>query len=189
MRALLPARLFLAALCIARLFAEQPPHDAALARAANEPAAANSNNEPTSVRHALREFDRFLDHHPRLEEELRLHPAYLQDAHYQRRNPALRDFLAANPRLPAGLDLHPHYFLHRALLREATAPLRFFELTPLMELLERQPALAQMLSRKPDAIRDPAFLADHDELHALLRQHPPLDRAFLPPSKCLTHTD
>jgi hypothetical protein len=128
----------------------------------------------------LREFDRFLDHHPLLEDELRLNPALRTDAHFLTANPDLRTFLATMPELPAALHTYPRYFLYRALLREAFAPLKHSEIAHLGELLDKDPALERLLVHRPAAIRDAPFLAAHTSLRDFLQTHPPLDRVFLP---------
>jgi hypothetical protein len=131
-------------------------------------------------RRALRELDRFLDHHPLLEDELRLSPALRTDARFLAANPDLRGFLATLPDLSAALQTYPRYFLYRALLREALAPLKHSEIALLGELLDKEPALERSLIRRPAAIRDAPFLAAHPSLRDFLQAHPPLDRVFLP---------
>jgi hypothetical protein len=131
-------------------------------------------------RRALREFDRFLDHHPLLEDELRLNPALRTDARFLSTNPDLRRFLATAPELPAALQTYPRYFLYRALLREALAPLKHSEIARLGELLDKDPEMERTLVRRPAAIRDAPFLAAHPLLRSFLQTHPPLDHVFLP---------
>jgi hypothetical protein len=132
---------------------------------------------------ALRELDRFLDHHPLIEDDLRLKPKSTSDPHYLERNPELRDFLAAVPAVAPALRDHPRYFLFRALRREAPAPLKISELASLAELLDRYPPIEHELTRHPEAIHDPAFLKTHPALGDFLLEHPPLDRFFLPPHR------
>jgi hypothetical protein len=134
----------------------------------------------TEQRRALREFDRFLDHHPLLEDELRLSPALRTDTRFLAANPDLRGFLVTMPELPAALQTYPRYFLYRALLREALAPLKHSEIARLGDLLDQEPALERSLIRRPAAIRDAPFLAAHASLRDFLQTHPPLDRVFLP---------
>lgn len=138
-----------------------------------------------AVRRAMREFDRFLDHHPLLEDELRLRPALVDDVAYLGRSPELGDFLAANPGVRAGLKLHPRYFLYRALQRQAETPLRFSEIAQLKEVLDAQPALERALNRDAHLIRNPAFLEAHAPLRDFLTDHPELGRVFLPRAEVL----
>ncbi len=137
-------------------------------------------NSRTAVRRALREFDRFLDHHPLLEEQLRLNPHLAASTGYLTANPEFGDFLHANPNVMAGLQTYPRYFLNRALLRQASTPVSFAELAPFKELFQAEPKLEHELTVTPEAIRDPKFLASHPVLHEMLKTHPALARGFLP---------
>lgn len=135
------------------------------------------------VHWALREFDRFLDHHPLLEADLRLDPTRSRDSAYLQKNPDLVEFLAANPDVPVGLKIYPRYFLYRALLRQASEALRYSEVGQLKEVLDQEPALEQALARNPEAIRESVFVQTHPSLRDFLTRHPTLGEAFasLPP--------
>jgi hypothetical protein len=135
-----------------------------------------------AVRRALREFDRFLDHHPLLEDQLRVNPQLSTNQAFLKENPELRDFLRANPKVAEGLKIYPRYFLNRALLRQASAPVSFRELALFRDLFQQQPKLEQELTENPELIRDPVFLESHPALRDFLVQHPVLARVFLPPS-------
>src|SRR4051812_9009750 len=63
-----------------------------------------------AVHHALREFDRFLDHHPLLEYELRQEPALVRDGRFLHKNCELSEFFADNPQVVPGLQYYPRYF-------------------------------------------------------------------------------
>jgi hypothetical protein len=135
-----------------------------------------------AVGRALREFDRFLDHHPLLEDRLRLDLQLAANKAFLEQNPELSDFLRANPNVAEGLKTYPRYFLNRALMRQASAPVSFRELAPFKDLFPEQPKLEQELAENPELIRDPAFLESHAALRDFLVQHPVLARVFLPPS-------
>ena len=132
------------------------------------------------VQRALREFDRFLDHHPVLEDQLRLDAGLVASSAFLEKSPELRDFLKANVNVAEGLKVYPRYFLNRALLRQASAPLTFKELAPFKDLFQREPGLERELIENPELIRDPAFLQSHAALHALFVEQPALARVFLP---------
>ena len=132
-------------------------------------------------RRALREFDRFLDHHPLIEENLRLDPLQTFDPAYLGNHVDLREFLRANPNVAEGLKLYPRYFLNRALLRQANAPISFADLAPLKDLFNALPELEQDLNQNPELIRDRTYLAGHPALRDCLAGHPVLARVFLRP--------
>ena len=155
------------------------------ARAGEAPASPAPSPSPLPnslpmVQRGLREFDRFLDHHPLLEDQLRLNPALTTDRSFLEKTPELRDFVRANPIVAEGLRVYPRYFLNRALLREADAPLSFTELAPFRDLFQRLPKLEQELTRNPELVRDSTFLESHAELQECFIQHPALGRVFAP---------
>jgi hypothetical protein len=166
----------LAELAAAVLIAVPVPGGIAVAQASEPP----PWQAPTPIRRALREFDRFLDHHPLLEGELRLNPALTGDRSYLKKHYELRDFLASNLGVIWGLKHHPRYFLYRALLRQASSPLRYSEIAELGEVLDEQPELERALVQNPAAIRDQAFLQEHALLRDFLLRHPALGFEFLP---------
>ncbi len=143
------------------------------------PAPPQANTRP-EIRAALREFDRFLDHHPVMEGRLRLDPKLAADNAFLELNPELHNFLGANPKVTEGLKLYPLYYLNRALLRQASVPLSFSELARLRKLFQQDPKLEKTLTRNPEAIRDQGFLDSHPPLRTCLAQHPALASAFLP---------
>ena len=179
------SRLFTAKLTIGFLMVAQMLGWITYARA-EEPAGSTTatpqqSSSSPEVRRALREFDRFLDHHPLLEDRLRLDPQLSADKVFMGKNPELSDFLRANPNIMEGLRIYPRYYLNRALLRQASAPVSFHELAKFKDLFLQQPKLEQELTRNPELIRDPAYLESHVAVRNFLGQNPALARVFLPP--------
>lgn len=171
-----PAKLATVVLLAAQMLGWSAP-----AQSSDDPSAAMPpSNALITVRRALREFDRFLDHHPLLEDELRLKPALVADQAFLKKNPELHEFLRTNQEVPAGLGLYPRYFLHRALLRQANAPLRYSEIAQLKDILDANPTLELALVQKPESIRNADFLAAHAPLRDFLTIHPTLGPVFLP---------
>jgi hypothetical protein len=128
----------------------------------------------------LRELDRFLDHHPLIENDLRVRPSLLENAAYLGKNPALRQFVAVNPDVGTALKSTPRHFLHRALLREANVPLKWSEVAELDAFLNQFPAIEQQLVRNPALIRAAQFLEARPRLREFLEQNAVLARGFLP---------
>ena len=104
-------------------------------------------------------WDRFLDHHPLLEDQLRLDLRLTADRAFLESNPELRDFLHANPNVAEGLKIYPRYFLNRALMRQADSPVVIPRSGPVQGPVPgAAPELERDLLKNPEAIRDPAFL-------------------------------
>jgi hypothetical protein len=134
----------------------------------------------SAVRRALWDFDRFLDHHPLLETQLRLNPALTWNTAFLGKQTELGDFLRANPVLVEEVKRHPRYFLYRALIRQAAVPLRYSDVAQLREVFDAQPDLERALVQNPEEIRNPAFLQRHLQLRDFLARHAPLGLEFLP---------
>jgi hypothetical protein len=181
-------RLTIARLTMGVLAAAPMPGWVAFARAsepvglAAPPAAPPLADSRPAVRRALREFDRFLDHHPLLEDRLRLDSQLTTSKAFLDQNPELSDFLRANPNVAEGLKVYTRYFLNRALMRQASAPVSFHDLAPFKDLFQEQPKLEQELRENPESIRDPVYLDLHPELRAFLVRYPALGGVFLPSS-------
>jgi hypothetical protein len=92
----------------------------------------------------------------------------------------LREFLAGNPAAVSALALEPRHFLRRALMLQASAPIRWAEIAQLDLLFDPQPELERELERRPELIHDAEFLRTHVILREFLVQHPSLARVFLP---------
>jgi hypothetical protein len=145
------------------------------ARPTQSPAPAAPRGPAADTTRAL---DRFLDHHPLLEDKLRVSPQLVSDAGFLAQNPDLRDFMRSNP-VAVRLSADPRHLLYRALLRQASAPLPIRELEVFDELLDHEPALERALNENPESIRESRFLKRHPALHEFLLQRPRLAAVFL----------
>ena len=172
------ARVGLLALGFAQGFIAQA--EASDATPSSPPPTAAITDQRRASFQLLRELDRFLDHHPLVEGDLRPDPALLESAPYLERHPALRQFLDANPAVSATLKSEPRHLLHRALRREANVPLKWSEVVQLDAFLNRSPAVERQLTGNPALIRATGFLATRPQLREFLAQNAALARGFLP---------
>lgn len=131
--------------------------------------------------HLLHELDRFLDHHPLIENDLRVDVTLLENEAYLSRNPPLRQLVAIHPTMGATLRSEPRHLLHRALLREANVPLKWSEAAQLDDFLDQHPVIEHQLATDPMLIRTAGYLAAEPQLRAFLEQNATLSRGFLPP--------
>jgi hypothetical protein len=136
---------------------------------------------------ATRALDRFLDHHPLLEEKLRVRPTLVRDATFLAQRPELRDFVQRNRAAIVRLDTDPRHLLYRALLRQASAPLPIREVEVFGDLLDQEPVLERALNENPESIRDPEFLKRQPALRDFLFRRPRLAAAFSTPSSTEKH--
>ena len=146
----------------------------------NPPPPGAITDERQAADELLRELDLFFDHHPLTENDLRIRPFLLENAAYLGKNPALRQFVAANPDVGAALKSVPRHLLHRALRREANVPLTWSEVAQLDAFLNQYPVIERQLVRDPALILSPGFLATRPRLREFLEQNAVLARGFRP---------
>ena len=144
------------------------------------PAPAAITDQRRATIEALRELDRFLDHHPLIEVDLRLESCLLESPAYVERHPALHQFLTTNPEVGPVLQTEPRHLLRRALRREANTPLRWSDVIRLDAFFDQNAAVEQQLVRNPALILTPGFLAAEPKLREFLAQDAALARGFLP---------
>jgi hypothetical protein len=148
---------------------------------ASPPAPPPITDERRAAFPLLRELDRFLDHHPLIENDLRLDVTLLENEAYLNCNPPLRQFVATHPTMGSTLRNEPRHLLHRALLREANVPLKWSEAAQIDAFLDQHPVIGLQLVTDPMLIRSAGFLAAEPQLRAFLAQNAALSRGFLPP--------
>ena len=146
----------------------------------NPPSPAAITVQRQAAYELLRELDLFFDHHPLTENDLRVRPSLLENAAYLGKNPALRQFVAANPDVGAAFKSVPRHLLHRALRREANVPLKWSEVAQFDTFLNQFPAIEQQLVGNPALIRSHQFLEARPRLREFLEQNAVLARGFLP---------
>ena len=61
----------------------------------------------------LKKFDKFLDKHQGIENDLRANPSLVNDAQYLSNHKDLEGFLRKNPKITADLSNNPNYFMNR----------------------------------------------------------------------------
>jgi hypothetical protein len=61
----------------------------------------------------LYNFDRFLDAHPQVEQQLRRNPSLANDPNYLRQHPGLQQFLSTHPGVRSQLQQNPQRFVNR----------------------------------------------------------------------------
>jgi len=73
-----------------------------------------------SARRSLADFDRFLDNHPEIAEQVRKDPSLLDNRHFVQSHPALESYLAKNPRIRDDIERNPNAFMYEEDRLEAT---------------------------------------------------------------------
>jgi hypothetical protein len=125
----------------------------------------------------LVDFDRFLDSHPEIAEQLRKNPSLANDREFLRNHLPLQVYLQENPRVRDRLRQDPNAFMHqedrfdlaadgrdRNALRDHMASFGRF--------LGSHSDIAQDVSRNPSLVKNPEYVENHTELNEYLVAHP-----------------
>ncbi len=129
------------------------------------------------TRGQLAGFDRFLDGHQEIAEQLRKNPALVNNEEFVKEHPALHEYLQQNPGVRADLSQHPNAFLHqeqRFDRRESIADRRSpdADMSSFNEFLGGHSNVAEQLSRDPSLAKNQEYLQSHPELQTYLKAHP-----------------
>ncbi|HEY3129818.1 MAG: hypothetical protein DMG84_15635 [Acidobacteria bacterium] len=144
-------------------------------------ARAQNTADNDTTRQELRTFDQFLDNHPQIANDLKKHPALVNDAGFVRQHRELGDFLRDHPRVREELKENPGAFMNRERGLERTeAPDRDkpdndttrAELGSFDQFLDSHPAVAKDLKQNPNLINNPQYLSKHPGLKDYLQDHP-----------------
>jgi len=102
-------------------------------------------------------YQKFLERHPKLAEQLKEDPTRLYDEDYRKDHPKLAAFLAKHPNILKHLEAHKPADLYRARYRH---------------FLDQHPELAKKLKQNPGLLYDQKFRDAHPKLSSFLSDHP-----------------
>jgi hypothetical protein len=145
-----------------------------LAGLALTPAAlAGQQNDRDITREELLNFDRFLDSHQAIEQDLEKNPALVNDANYIKDHPELKTFLETHPGVREEVRENPRVFLRREERfdqsgRDITRP----ELANFDRFLDAHPGIEQDLRKDPRLLDSGDYLRAHPDLKTFLDTHP-----------------
>jgi hypothetical protein len=122
-------------------------------------------------------FNRFLDDHREIGEQVRKDPSLLDDRTFVDSHPALQAYLQDNPGVRDQLRQDPNAFMRQAdfdnrdLNAENHDPMHD-HMADFGGFLGSHPDIQKDLSRDPSCVRDHQYMQDHAELDAYLTAHP-----------------
>ncbi len=125
-------------------------------------------------RRELVNFDRFLDGHREIAEQVRKDPSLLDNRNFVQDHPALQAYLQDNPGVRDQLRQDPNAFMHQ---EDRDQSMR--DRDPMHDRmadfggwLGNHPDIQKDLSRDPSKVKDHDYLQHHAELDAYLSAHP-----------------
>jgi hypothetical protein len=136
--------------------------------------------ERDAHRRDLAEFDRFLDAHREIAEQVRKDPSLADNRQFVQNHPPLQDFLRDHPGVRDQLRQDPNAFIHQedrydARERDEGADRRDGDRRELAEFdrfLDRHREIAEQLRKNPSLADNREFVQNHPPLQDFLRDHP-----------------
>jgi hypothetical protein len=130
-----------------------------------------------TTRQELASFDRFLDSHREIAEQLRKEPALVDNQQFLKEHPALQTYLQEHPGVREELKENPSAFMlqedrydRNENDRERDTNRR--ELANFDKFLDSHRETAEQLRRDPSLVNNQQFLKEHPALQTYLQQHP-----------------
>jgi len=142
------------------------------------------------TRRELTNFDRFLDSHPNIAQDLRANPGLVNEPNYLSQHPELQEFLKNHAGVREELKENPRLFLNRERRFErsggdiARGELRSFD-----GFLDKHPEIDEQLRKNPRLVNDPNYLSQHPELQEYLKNHPRVSEELKEHPKFFMHRE
>jgi hypothetical protein len=126
-----------------------------------------------TTRQELLNFDRFLDSHPAIEQDLKKTPALVNDSGYLSAHPELKEFLNTHPGVREEIRENPQGFMNRETRFDSgRRDITRQELQNFDGFLDKHPNIEQDLKKNPKLLTDTSYLSAHPELKQFLDTHP-----------------
>jgi hypothetical protein len=135
-------------------------------------------------RAAVTNFDRFLDDHQEIAEQVRKNPSLLDNQQFVTTHPALQAYLQDHPTVTQQITSNPSVFMRqedrydqrdngvdRDTMRRQRADFG--------EFLGRHSNISQQLANNPDLVKQKEYLASRPELQEYLSAHPDVQQALM----------
>jgi hypothetical protein len=130
-----------------------------------------------TTRGELASFDRFLDSHPEIAEQLRKDPSLVRDHEFVEKHSALQEYLQQHPGVREELSEDPGRFMHQEQRFDRREDRRDHdttrgELASFDRFMDSHREIAEQLRKDPSLVKNEDFVRDHRDLQEYLQQHP-----------------
>src|SRR5580704_4967817 len=153
------------------------PVNAQSASAQNTPALQGDD----ATRQELANFDRFLDSHPEVANDIRKDPSLVNNEDFVNRHPALQTYLQDHPAVSEQIKADPNAFMRQETRydrreddRDRDRDINRQELAHFNQFLDTHRETAEQLRKDPSLVDNQEFVHNHPALQSYLREHPEL---------------
>lgn len=155
------------------------------------------------TRQELANFDRFLDSHPELAEQIRANPSLVNNDEFVENHSDLANFLQSHPGVREEITENPNAFMHKEQrfdrredqdrdqdrdrdrdrdqdrnFQRNDSDVTHRELRNMDAFLDSHPEIAEQLRKNPALVDDKDFVSHHPELKEFLANHPGVREEF-----------
>ena len=143
--------------------------------AAQTPAQTQDRDDAT--RRQLAGFDKFLDSHPEVAEQLRKDPSLVNNQEFVEKHGDLQQYLQQHPEVREELSQNPNAFMRQEERYDRREDRRDSdvtraELANMDRFMDSHPEIAEQLRKDPSMVDDKKFVASHPALQQFLADHP-----------------
>jgi hypothetical protein len=132
-----------------------------------------------TTRAELASFDRFLDGHREIAEQVRKNPSLVNNQAFIENHPALLDYLHDHPAVREEIRENPNAFMRqedrfdrREDARDRDNDAARAEKDRFNQFLDGHREIAEQVRKNPSLVNDDGFVRNHPELQAYLQEHP-----------------
>jgi len=141
----------------------------------------SQGNDSDVTRGELGSFDRFMDSHPEIAEQLRKDPSLVKNKEFVANHPALGEYIEQHPEVREEISEDPNRFLRQEQRFDRREDQRADrrgddvtgrELGSFDRFMDSHPEIAEQLRKDPSLVKNKEFVASHPALGEYIEQHP-----------------
>ncbi len=137
----------------------------------------NDRRDNDTTRGELANFDRFMDGHPEIAEQVRKDPSLMKNEAFVQSHPALQEYLQQHPEVHEEITENPNRFMRQEQHFDRMEDRRGNEMSDrdrdaFGEFLGSHSSIAQDLSKDPWLANSEDYQKNHPELQQYLKTHP-----------------
>jgi small nuclear ribonucleoprotein (snRNP)-like protein len=144
--------------------------------------AVQRDRDNDTTRGDLASFDRFMDSHPEIAEQLRKDPSLVKNGDFVRNHRDLQEYLQQHPGVSEEISENPARFMHQEQRFDRAEDRRNGdrrdddttrgELASFDRFMDSHREIAEQLRKDPSLVKNEDFVRNHRDLQEYLQQHP-----------------